>query len=646
METPQETLARARQLTATQPTPSTTTKRKQPSDKLVALSVANSPQPAPIQSPVTADMVQPQPDVALPEPQAPGVQEAFVTSLADNLAVTRNAYETTLKTRRDEIATETANLTKERDKMLEGPVKDNLTPFRQELENKDRERLYIDQNFEANQRLTNELDTLLTEGNNLIKQMQGIPAANRIVNARVMNAMNDVNARAGVIQAVMNARNAQISQAYTMIDRTTEAITADRNDQLTYYQALLDVKERGLLTLSKEDEKLANEQLSLAREDIDRAQATADYIKKLMIDPNTATLMANAGVTMLDSVEDINGKIADTVKRQEVEAFTNELTSAGYIVSPVPIEGAESYDINGQTIYAKVRPGSMLDLERQGAQLGLEATRTSIAAQRASIANSNASAARTRTLQLIDLAEAGNPEAIAQLGITPSDGSAASMDELAYAQLYAATGKIPSGLAGAGVDFGRISEIARDMPKPAGSVVNTTTGVTPANVNATQLEGYGVIKDIIEKSERLAELNEQRSKGLLTATAGRVFGSDRQQEYLDLRQEIVDLLSRARTGAALTASEERFYAEQLPGVRAEPFFGAFTPNTTDRIRNNFKGKLEDTLSTKLETQGLTMYGFSRVDVGGEEYTVGEILTNANGQQGIVNPDGTITLVGQ
>jgi hypothetical protein len=264
-------------------------------------------------------------------------------------------------------------------------------------------------------------------------------------------------------------------------------------------------------------------------------------------------------------------------------------------------------------------------------------------AKRASTASSWQSASTSRTNQLLALAEVGQPEAIAELGLTLPDNTTPSSDEIAYAQEYASTGKVPSGLKGLGISFGKIAELAKDLPKPPGVVVNSTTGVTPNNVSSSQLEGYGVVKDIIEKSERLAEINEERAKGITGGVAS-LFGSDKQKEYNDLRQEIVDLLSRARTGAALTKDEELFYQEQLPGTMTETGFGIFSPNSTERIRNNFKKKLEDTLNTKLQTQGLTMYGFSTVEKNGETYTVGEIITNAQGQKGLVNADGTISLI--
>lgn len=250
----------------------------------------------------------------------------------------------------------------------------------------------------------------------------------------------------------------------------------------------------------------------------------------------------------------------------------------------------------------------------------------------------------------IELAKLGSPEALASLGITVSDGSQPTSDELAYAQQYASTGKIPTGLNSAGINFGRISELARDLPKQDGTVVDATTGVKPDVSDAT-IEGYAAMYDLIKKSEELAKLNEQRTKGIAGGVA-KLFGSDLQQQYADLRTEMVDLLARARTGAALTADEERFYKARLPGTMAEwgsqvagglLFGGPLGVDTTARIRDNFGGALEQTLNSKLQAQNLVIHGFTPVETSQGTFRVGEVITNeVTGQSGIINADGTVT----
>ena len=76
-------------------------------------------------------------------------------------------------------------------------------------------------------------------------------------------------------------------------------------------------------------------------EEVEQAEATATYIKSLMINPETAQFMADAGVSLSDSIDGIKGKMAKQSKIQEVIDTRNELIDAGYDISPVPVPGGK-----------------------------------------------------------------------------------------------------------------------------------------------------------------------------------------------------------------------------------------------------------------------------------------------------------------
>ena len=213
------------------------------------VSLVTNPTPAPT-GPTPAENLKPKENPKLPSPTAPQVQEEYITSLTANVDKRRAALDTSLKNQKAEADRKITKLEGDQKKMLEQDVKPLTDPFREKLETTERDRLYVNENFEANQKLTNELDTLLTEGNNLIRYNQGLPASQRIVGARSDRAIQDVAARAGVIEAVMSARNNQIGVAENMIDRSVAAITADRADKLAYYDTLLSLNKEKLLDLS------------------------------------------------------------------------------------------------------------------------------------------------------------------------------------------------------------------------------------------------------------------------------------------------------------------------------------------------------------------------------------------------------------
>lgn len=226
--------------------------------------------------------------------------------------------------------------------------------------------------------------------------------------------------------------------------------------------------------------------------------------------------------------------------------------------------------------------------------------------------------------------------------LASAGGSERNVDNImAYASQFADTGKLPSPseLKLAGLSVGEVTNYARQMPKQEGALVSAKTGVKSSALSPAQEDGILALYDISKKTTELKELEDKRIKGLTSAAFGKIFGATDQENYLNLRTEIIDLLSRARTGAALTASEEKFYKDQLPGRVGTVGF-VFGPNTQNKI-NNFESKINGTLKTRLQGQDLSIYGYSTVNVGGTERRVGELL-DIGGTTYRVLPDGTLT----
>ena len=211
---------------------------------------------------------------------------------------------------------------------------------------------------------------------------------------------------------------------------------------------------------------------------------------------------------------------------------------------------------------------------------------------------------------------------------------------MAYAQQYASTGQIPVGLPKG--TFGLVSAAAKELPKGEGTIVDKNTGVKSSAVPAALETGYASMYSVIELAKELKELDKKRIGGITSGTLGKIFGSDDQQKYIDKRDQIVDLLARSRTGAAINTSEEELYSGMLPGRFSEAFFlGVDSQSRLD----NFIDNVSKDLNNKTKTQGLSIFGFSKVNLGGKEYTVGDIIHNGS-QAGRVNPDGTITLISE
>jgi len=149
--------------------------------------------------------------------------------------------------------------------------------------------------------------------------------------------MEAVAARAGVLQAVMAARNGQISQAYTMIDRSVDAITADRQDKLNYYNTLLNfygdqkgVEQKKLEGLTGDKKKYIDAQIGQLEEQVSIAEKNAQHIKDLMMSPDTAQAMAFSGVTLLDNPEEVAQKLAKYSYTKEIQDMSKSMALKGY----------------------------------------------------------------------------------------------------------------------------------------------------------------------------------------------------------------------------------------------------------------------------------------------------------------------------
>lgn len=208
---------------------------------------------------------------------------------------------------------------------------------------------------------------------------------------------------------------------------------------------------------------------------------------------------------------------------------------------------------------------------------------------------------------------------------------------IAYGQQYASTGKIPTGLPKG--TFGVVSAYAKELPKENGVIVDKNTGTAPDSAE-TLINAMSAIYSATELAKQLKELDKQRVTGLLAATTGKVFGSSAQQKYIDLKQQIVDLLARARTGAAMTANEEKFYGEMLPG-RVGQIGGLIGVDPQVRI-DNFINNLSKDLKNKAAVRGWAIQGLSTVKLNGKEYTVGQEI-EINGVRGRILPDGSISM---
>lgn len=293
----------------------------------------------------------------------------YVTGLQSQVEAARKALDANLATR------QTAN----EQKMTEARAKEDAAlkqvekltqPFRQTTETQMQSDLKTGEVTTDLYNLQNKLESLLTEGQTYIEQQKSVTGLASVRNPRVNKAIEDVAAQAGIIQATISVKQGYLNEAFRQIDRTITNITADRQDQLSYYSQILSLANRDILSLDAESKQIAQDQIKLLQGDLDNAQNTVNYVKELMLNPDTAILLADAGVSLNDSVETINQKIGNATYTREVSELSNEFTSQGGISVPttagIPAKQLRSVvDSRGVVHYFKMPTTSSLSPELQ-----------------------------------------------------------------------------------------------------------------------------------------------------------------------------------------------------------------------------------------------------------------------------------------
>ena len=288
-------------------------------------------------------------------PQAPSNLSAYTTGLLQDLDNKRTALDnmynqqiTDLRKQKTDLETKISDITATQKDILTKNIEPLLAPFREDLEKSERERLKIEENFFANQKSIQELETLLTQAQAEIAEAEGVTGLSAIRSPRIAKLQEDMAARVGVIEAVMAARNNQIIVAENLIDRSISAIEADRQDQLTYYEALYNFYEtqrdeegEKLVQLSKDEKDFLIAQIGLLESDLETSQVAVDYIKGLLLDPKTAELAETAGILLTDSIEVVNTKLANAIYEQDRRDKINKFEIDGYefLALPGQLEG-------------------------------------------------------------------------------------------------------------------------------------------------------------------------------------------------------------------------------------------------------------------------------------------------------------------
>ena len=289
------------------------------------------------------------PAPTLPVPQAGNAADTYTQSLTQQIEKQKVQIQQEADKRATEYQTKIDKLQKEIDDYQtlqdEGLADMNDTVAQETIDKKaalELEKQRFDENYNANQALIGELDGLLTTGNQVIEQMKNTTGLASIMNPRIAKTMSDVQARSGVIQAVLSARNGQMTYAQQQLGTTFDALSSIATDQINYYKTVIsfyDAQEQegrdDIMTLTKDQKGFLDAKLNLLTNDLDRLQQTADIVSKAMLDPDTAGAYASAGVSLNDSPQQIGQKLAKYAYSKELADTSNKMATSGYTSTPI-----------------------------------------------------------------------------------------------------------------------------------------------------------------------------------------------------------------------------------------------------------------------------------------------------------------------
>ena len=135
-----------------------------------------------------------------------------------------------------------------------------------------------------------------------------------------------------------------------------------------------------------------------------------------------------------------------------------------------------------------------------------------------------------------------------------------------------------------------------------GAVVSYATGEAPKNVGADAMSDFGNLRDLINKTRQYKTVFEQAQKdavfgtGVVTGTKNFIMPSATATKLEGIRTEITDILSRFRSGAALTEYEQSQYDKKLPSLWAsDQIFGnplVMIDSLDQSLSGNMKSRMD------------------------------------------------------
>lgn len=280
-----------------------------------------------------------------PNANAPTLADQFNTSLSATLASQQSQLQDALKTQQANYQTQIDAMKQQASdaqNMESMGLSNEQSTVAAETAAKtaalEQEKQQFQQNYDTRQKLTDQLQTLLTTGQSIIQQMKGTTGLSSIMSPRISQTMTDVQGQAGVITAALAASSEQIGLAQSQLKTSLDAISSIYTDQVDYWKNVISFYDNQVKTdnaqvasLSKDQSAYIDAQIKTLQDNVTNTQKTAEYLQNAMLDPAKALTFAKAGVSLTDTPAQINQKLATYEKSQQYVWSAPKLVGGDYI---------------------------------------------------------------------------------------------------------------------------------------------------------------------------------------------------------------------------------------------------------------------------------------------------------------------------
>lgn len=487
----------------------------------------------------------------MPAPTAQKAAEVKQAGIQQQVDSARTSLETKLAKERDralqaqeQLNRQLQDMQKESDPTKRATYAQEQEILRNQLDAAETASRTLEQDFEKRRATVDELDRLLTEGNNLIAMSQGAPISLQALNKKTNRTIQDVQARAGVLEAVIAGVDGNIAQAQSLIQSAQGTVQTYWQDQVAYNNAYMSLVESGELAKNKIESDYASSQIALAESKLVQLEETSNYIQSLMIDPQSAQFIADAGITLNDSVDEVNAKMAEQNRKMEIQDTINELKMEGY--QYVPFAGNRndvvSLEVGGQTL-SFVPPMEAVSGGGGGGGGGKSFVRSS------QIGNIQIPAFEDFLSQKFPN-QTPTPQSIAEARM--------EYEELKQQVVLGSMSELAQAVAQDPSQYHTLTASGKEdiFPELTAAGIKIPTKLGQEQLNAQNLAQSGL--------QALQEMEFLITQDDGTFNVGFMQANNPFGQFNLQKSGVIDAITRMRTGAAMTPSEETFYSNLIP----------------------------------------------------------------------------------